>query len=408
MKSIQEIKDGSQAQSALMGLMRETARGMLQQALELEREQFLREYEDLKDATGRQRVVANGYHQERKIDLPVGSIPVKVPRVRDRGGDGKVAYLSNLVPKYLRRSRELEEFIPLLYLRGISSNDFSEVLSSLLGSDIKISPNTILRLTESWKKDFADWQKRDLTGKQYVYWWADGIYCNARKDSKSCLLVIIGADKNGKKEPLAVVSGYSEATSAWSNILADLKRRGLTFPPELAIADGALGFWGAMAMHFPDTTPQRCWVHKTRNVLGEMPKSIQTEAKSAIHEIYMAPTKEKALAAFDNFISTYQAKYPKAVQCLSKDRETTLAFYDYPAEHWQHIRSTNPIESIFATVRLRMYKTRGCRTAANTEVMAFKLIMAAQKRWRKLRGYNQIPLVMAGKIFKDGILQQAA
>ena len=291
-------------------------------------------------------------------------------------------------------------------MRGISTNDFSEVLSSLLGSEVSLSAASVVRLKESWHQEFSDWNKRDLSDKKYVYWWVDGVYFNVRlENERGCILVIIGATETGEKELLAVHSGYQESEISWLEVLRDLKSRGLSSAPKLVTGDGALGFWKAMTQEYPEARGQRCWVHKTANVLDKMPKKYQPSAKQKIHEIYLAASKTDALKAFDKFVSTYQAKYSKAVECLIKDKETTLSFYDFPAEHWQHIRSTNPIESTFATVRLRTHKTKGSGSLRDATAMVFKLSLAAQKRWRRLRGHKKIPLVMAGKKFKDGLLE---
>jgi transposase-like protein len=303
----------------------------------------------------------------------------------------------------------MDEFIPYLYLKGISTGDFSDVLSMLLGAQVSLSPATVVRLKETWQEEYKAWNKRDLSGKRYIYWWADGIYSNVRlEDDRTCLLVIIGATDTGDKELIAVDDGHRESELSWQNILLDLKKRGLSGGPALATGDGALGFWNAISKEFPKTRHQRCWVHKTANILDKMPKSMQPQAKRNIHEIYMADTRENAYAAFDSFVALYGAKYPKAVECLLKSKEEGLAFYDFPAEHWKHIRTANPIESTFATVRLRMYKTKGCGTRRETLTMVFKLVQSAEKRWQKIHSSKLIPLVLSGEKFVNGILQYAA
>jgi len=391
-------------------IIREGASRILREALELEIEEFIRHYHSLKTEDGKQRIVRNGYHQERMLQTKAGGINIKVPRTRDRDTeDEKIHFSSKIIPPYLRRTRELEEFIPFLYLKGISTNDFTEVLTKLLGTEISLSPSSVVKLKESWHDEFAEWNTRDLSGKRYVYWWVDGIYCNVRMDNdKSCILIIMGATEEGNKELVAVEDGYRESTSSWQGVLLDLKKRGLNEGPKLAIGDGALGFWNALSKEYPKTRHQRCWVHKTANVLDKMPKSVQKEAKRKIHDIYLAPTKEDALKAYDTFVALYDAKYPKAVECLEKSKDETLAFYDFPEEHWRHIRSTNPIESTFATVRLRTYKTKGCGSRKETLTMVFKLVESASKRWQKIHSHNKISLVLEGKKFVNGILENAA
>ena len=409
MDNISEIKDSGQSKSALWELAREGARVMIQAALIQEQQEFIEQHTHLLTETGRKRFVKNGFQPEREIQMPAGKIPVKAPRVRDRNKEDDIQFTSHILPKYLRKTKELDELIPFLYLKGISTNDFSDVLTAMLGSDVSLSPASVVRLKSVWHTEFKEWSRRNLSGKRYVYWWADGVYFNSRMvDERNCVLVIIGATEAGKKEILAIQPGYRESELSWRELFLDLKKRGLSHGPKLATGDGALGFWKALRQEFPESCEQRCWVHKTANVLDKMPKSIQASAKKKIHEIYMSDTKEKALKAFDDFVSLYEAKYPKSVECLLRSKVETLAFYDFPAEHWQHIRSTNPIESTFATVKLRTYKTKGSGTAKETISMVFKLIQSAEKRWRKLRGFKQIPLVMEGKKFINGVLDKAA
>ena len=388
-------------------ILRSGARKLLAEALEAEIEDFLSQFRDLKDDRNHQRVVRNGYLPERKIQSGIGPIPVKMPRARDRQphqGSEPIRFTSSLLPPYLRKTRSMEDLIPWLYLKGVSTNDFSEALSALVGKEAPgLSAPTISRLKAVWKQDLERWQKRDLSLKRYVYIWADGVYCNVRLEEKQCLLVIIGATAEGKKELLALDSGFRESELSWTEILLDLKRRGLKVPPELAIGDGALGFWKALAKVYSKTRWQRCWVHKTANILNKLPKSLQAKAKENIQQIWMAPDKAEAQKSFDDFISLYETKYPKAAECLQKDREALLSFYDFPAEHWRHIRTTNPIESTFSTVRLRTDKVRGCFSSKTVLTMAFKLCQCAQGRWQRLHGHKQLAKVIRGVKFNDGI-----
>jgi len=279
--------------------------------------------------------------------------------------------------------------LPWLYLRGVSTGDFTETLKHLLGPDAPgLSPATISRLKQDWEHDYRDWSRRDLSNKRYVYVWADGVYSTVRMDERLCLLVIIGADETGRKELLALLDGYRESEASWTEVLMDLKQRGLKEAPKLAVGDGALGFWKAVAKCWPDTGQQRCWVHKTANVMEKLPKAMQPKVKEVLHNIWQAETREKAYEAFDNCIERFSPKYPKVMECLAKDKDSMLAFYDYPAENWQHIRTTNPIESVFATVRLRTAKTKNCGSRTTTLTMAFKLMEVAQKKWFRLRGYK--------------------
>jgi transposase-like protein len=375
--------------------------------LETEIEIFLSQYDSLKDEQGRKRVTRNGFLPERNIQTGIGSVPVRVPRARDRqpnNESGPIRFRSTLLPPYLKKTRSIEELIPWLYLKGISTNDFSEALSALVGKDSPgLSASTISRLKGIWQGDLDKWKKRDLSLKRYVYIWADGVYCNVRMEERQCLLVIIGATEDGKKELLALDSGLRESELSWKQLLLDLKRRGLKAAPKLAIGDGALGFWKALSKVYSNTRWQRCWVHKTANVLNKLPKSLQPKAKDKLHQIWMAPDKAEAETHFDDFISVYDAKYPKATQCLKKDRDKLLTFYDFPAEHWRHIRTTNPIESTFATVRLRTDKVRSCFSSHTVMTMAFKLCQSAQKRWQRLYGYRKLGKVIRGVKFVNGI-----
>jgi len=365
------------------------------------------QFRDLKDEIGKNRITRNGYLPERNIQTGIGPVPVKVPRIRDRkpdGGGGRIRFQSSILPPYLRRTKSMEELIPWLYLKGVSTGDFQNALAALVGNDAPgLSPATVCRLKSIWQEDLKKWQQRDLTGKRYVYFWADGIYSNVRIEDKQCLLVIIGATADGKKELVALECGLRENELSWTEVLVDLKRRGLCDGPELAIGDGALGFWKAMAKVYDSARWQRCWVHKTANILNKLPKSLHSKAKSKIQQIWMADSKDDAVNCLEAFIQTYEAKYPKAVKCLESSRDVLLTFYDFPAEHWRHIRTTNPIESTFATVRLRTTKVRNCFSALTVTTMAFQLCRCAEKRWIRLHHPEKLPKVIKGVKFVDGV-----
>jgi putative transposase len=387
-------------------ILRQGARSLLAQALEIEIEAFLNQYKDLKDEMGCQRIVRNGYLPEREIQTGLGPVAVKAPRARDRHqkASKRVHFSSAILPPYLRKTRSMEQLLPWLYLKGVSTGDFSDALAALVGKDAPgLSAPTISRLKTVWQQEYAQWQKRDLSDRRYVYFWADGIYCNVRMDDRQCLLVIVGATADGHKELVAIEGGFRESELSWSQVLMDLKSRGLAKGPLLAIGDGALGFWKAIGKVFPVARCQRCWVHKTANVLNSLPKSLQSKAKSLLHQIWQADNKEEAERHFKNFISTYEAKYPKAVQCLEKDHDCLLAFYDFPAEHWRHIRTSNPIESTFSTVRLRTNKVRGCFSANTVITMAFKLCQSAQKGWIRLHHPERLAQIIQGVKFVNGI-----
>jgi putative transposase len=390
---------------ALTEILRAGAQKMLAAAIEQEVSGYIAERVGLLDEDGHRLVVRNGFLPERGIMTGVGTVPVKQPRVRDKRPTGQREFFTPAVlPKYLRKTKSMEELIPWLYLKGISTNDFPEALQSLLGPEAKgLSASTITRLKSVWEDEYADWSKRSLAGKRYVYLWADGIYCNVRlEDDKQCLLVLMGATADGTKELIAVVDGVRESELSWKEVLLNLKSRGLEDAPELAIGDGALGFWKALREVFPATREQRCTVHKTANVLNKLPKSLQPQAKRLLHSIWQAPTRAEANQAFDLFLETFDAKYPQATGCLAKDREALLTFYDFPAENWCHIRTTNPIESTFATIRLRQRKTRGCGSAKASLTMMFKLAQSASKGWRKLRGHTHLKDLIQGVRFIDG------
>lgn len=392
-----------EARSLLENVLREGARKMLQEAIEQEVEEYIERHAGQTDERGRRLAVRNGHQPERELLTPMGPLAFKPPRVHDRREGHK--FISTLLPPYLRRVPSIDALVPALYLKGLSTTEFPEALAAILGPGAAgLSPANIVRLKAVWEEEYKKWSRRDLTGKRYVYLWADGIYFNIRlAPERSCILVLMGALADGTKELLAVWDGQRESALSWIEVLSDLKRRGLTEPPLLAIGDGALGFWAGLREVYPETNEQRCWVHKTANILDKMPKKVQPHAKKAIQEIYMAPTRKDALAAYRTFLDVYEAKYPKACECLRKDEERLFTFYDFPAEHWRHIRTTNPIESAFATVRLRTRRTKGCGSAAATLTMVFKLGMAAQKNWRRLNGSLLLAQVIEGVKFVDGV-----
>ena len=394
---------------SLTEVLRNGARALLTQAVEAEVADFLAQYAGVKTDDGRQRLVRHGHLPEREIVTGIGAVAVRQPRVRDRqagSGDGeRIRFAPAILPPYARRTKSLDVLIPILYLKGVSTGDFEEVLAALVGKDAPgLSASTIGRLKEAWTEEHAQWSQRDLSAKRYVYFWADGIHLEARlEDQAQCILVIIGATPEGKKELVGFTDGMRESSESWRELLLGLNRRGLSVAPELAVADGALGFWKALGEVWPTTREQRCWVHKTANVLNKMPKSLHAKAKRALQQVWMAETKKDALVAFDVFVDAYGVKYEKAAECLTKDRDVLLAFYDFPAEHWKHLRTTNPIESTFATVRHRTIRSKNCLSNKTALAMVFKLVEAAQKSWRRLRGYNQLPKVVQGVKFSDGI-----
>ena len=404
---VQLLQPGSFA-DPLTEVLRNGARALLAQAVEAEVAEFLAQHADLKTATGLRRVVRHGHLPERQVMTGIGPVGVCQPRVRDRGAAddaGRIRFTPAILPPYARRSRSLEVLIPILYLKGISTGDFAEALAALLGKDAPgLSASTIARLKEVWLDEHEHWRKRDLSAKRYVYVWADGIYLQARlEDAKQCILVIIGATPEGRKELLGFTDGARESAQDWRELLLDLQNRGLAIAPELAVADGALGFWKALAELWPTAREQRCWVHKTANVLNKLPKSQQPKAKRSLQEIWMAETKVEADAAFDAFMESYEVKYEKAAQCLAKDRDAMLAFYDFPAEHWKHLRTTNRIESTFATVRHRTIRSKGCLSNKTALAMVFKLAEAAQRGWRRLDGHALLPKLILGVKFADGL-----
>ena len=407
---IQIQKPETITKDLLTEILQKGSQRLLAIAVEAEIEGCIDFYKDLKDDLGRQRIIRNGYNPEREIQTGIGQIKVKVPRSRDRQPDGEpIRFTSSILPPYLRRTRSIEELLPWLYLKGISTGDFSDALEALLGKDAPgLSANTISRLKVKWIAEMEQWNKRKLAGKQYVYFWADGLHSNVRMAEKQCLLVIIGVTESGKKELVALEDGFRESELSWLSVLRDLKERGLAEGPKLAIGDGALGFWKAMTQIYPETQWQRCWVHKTANVLNKLPKSLQSKAKEHLHDIWMAPGIEEAEKNFDVFVDLYGAKYPKATECLEKDRDKLLNFYSYPAEHWKHIRTTNPIESTFATVRLRTKKVRNCFSSQSVVTMAFQLCRCAEKRWQKINAVKKLAKVIEGVQFVDGVERIAA
>jgi len=381
---------------------------MLQAALVAEADAFVQRFADVVDDEGKRVVVKNGYQPEREIITGLGPMPVKKPRVRDRSGERK--FTSSILPPFMRRTPSIDALLPVLYLKGVSTGDLSEALAGILGPNAAgLSAANIVRLKEGGKTEFEAWSKRDLSGKRYVYIWADGLYFNVRLDKdRPCILVLMGATADGKKELIAVWDGHRESKASWQSVLRDLKRRGLTEAPHLAVGDGALGFWAALREEYPSTQEQRCWVHKTANILDKMHKSVQLDAKALIHEMYLSPTRDDAMSAFGEFKQRYQAKYAKAVECLVKDEDVLFTFYDFPAEHWVHIRSTNAIESTFATVRHRTRQTKGCGSRSATMTMVFKLALEAEKRWRRLNSYALIAKVIDGVKFTNGEIEDLA
>jgi len=401
--------------SPLDEIIHEGARRMLQAAIDFEVDAFIETHQERTDADGRRLVVKNGTLPTRKILTGAGAIQVKQGRVRDNSpvSADRVQFSPSVLPAYLRRTESIEELLPWLYLKGISTSSMGEALQSLLGENAKgLSANVVVRLKEQWSNEYDEWIKQDLSKKEYIYVWADGIHVKVRLEDdankKQCILVLMGATADGKKELISILDGYRESEQSWSELLLDLKHRGLKTVPKIAVGDGALGFWAALRKVFPETREQRCWVHKTANVLNKLPKSVQPKAKGSIHEIWQAETKANAETALEHFLEKYDAKYPQACECLRKDREQLLAFYDFPAEHWGHLRTTNPIESTFATIRLRHRKTKGNGTRRASLAMMFKLAQSAAEKWRRLSSHEKIALVIEGRSFKDGIMQESA
>jgi putative transposase len=391
----------------LTEVLRTGARHLLAQAVEMEAEAFLSAMQALRLPDGRARLVRHGHGPQREIQTGIGPVPVARVRIRDRRASrpqDRIRFTSTLLPKWARRTRSLDALLPVLYLRGVSTGDFQDALSALLGKDApNLSPAVIARLSATWADEYASWQDRDLSARHYVYVWADGIYLQARMEEQAeCMLVLIGATPEGKKELVGFQVGVRESAQSWRELLVDVKRRGLSLAPKIAVGDGALGFWKALEEVFPGTRHQRCWQHKAANVLNKAPKSVQQAMKADLREIHSAPTRAAAERAMGIFVAKYGAKYARATECLTKDRTALLAFYDMPAEHWDHLRTTNPIESVFATVRHRTVRTKGALSPMTARLMVFKLVMAASKTWRRLKGENQLPKVVAGVTFRDG------
>jgi len=410
----------------LTEILRDGAQRLLGQAIEAEVDAWIEQHAQLRDERGHQQVVRNGHHPPRTLFTGVGPVEVKQPRVLDRrivgrravevapgqvvsqdvdaAGQPVTRFSSKILPPYLRKTKAIEELIPWLYLKGVSTGDFGEALQALVGPQAAgLSATTITRLMTAWQDEHQAWSRRSLAGQQYVYLWADGVHFNIRlEEDRQCILVLMGATAEGKKELLAVLDGHRESEQSWYTLLLDCKQRGLEIDPKLATADGALGFWKALPQVWPTTREQRCWVHKTANVLDKMAKRVQPAAKQKLHEIWMAPRRVDAEKAFDNFIALYEPKYPQAVECLKKDRDVLLTFYDFPAEHWIHLRTTNPIESTFATVRLRHRRTKGNGSRGACLAMVFKLCESAARHWRLLNGAKWLADVIAGIRFIDG------
>ena len=406
--SVVPLRQPDAVEDPLTAVLREGARRLLAQAIEAEADSFLASMRDGRLPDGRERIVRHGHGPERVIQTGIGPVEVRRVKLRDRdaGESGKrVRFTSALLPRWSRRTCSLDALLPILYLRGVSAGDFQEALAALLGKDApNLSPSVIARLKAEWEVEYARWQRRDLSARRYVYVWVDGVYLQARMEPQAeCMLVVIGATPEGKKELLGFQVGMRESAQSWRELLADLKGRGLAIAPELATGDGALGFWKALEEVFPTTRHQRCTVHKTANVLDKMPTSMQPAAKRDLRQIWTAPDRKSADVAMVLFAEKYQAKYDKAVACLMKDRDVLLTFYNFPAEHWDHLRTANPIESVFATVRHRTVRTRGALSQDTARLMVFKLIMAAAKTWRRLKGENQLPKVIAGVIFRNGV-----
>ena len=403
------LRQSESIDDPLTEVAREGARRMLAEALKAEADAFVASFAEERLPDGCQRVVRHGFGPERSIQTGIGPIDLRRPKIRDRATEApaaeKVRFTSQILPRWARRSRSLDALLPVLYLRGVSTGDFQEALSALLGSEApNLSPSVLSRLTAGWQEEFDAWQRRDLSARHYVYLWADGVYLQARMEPEAeCILVIVGATPEGRKELVGFQVGVRESTQSWRELLVDIKRRGLAAPPELAVGDGSMGFWKALEEVFPGTRHQRCWVHKLANVLNKFPKSMAPAVKADLREIHHAETRATACTALKTFEAKYGAKYAKAVACLSKDKEALLAFYDFPAEHWDHLRTANPIESVFATVRHRTVRTKGALSQKTVKLMVFKLVQAASKKWRRLQGRNRLPQVIEGVTFRDGL-----
>lgn len=404
------------SRDVLTDILRQGAQKMLAEAIENEVAEYLDRHSCVRDDQGHRLAVRNGYLPQRTIQTGIGPVEIRQPRVNDRRideNDQRIQFSSKILPPYLRRTKSIDELIPWLYLKGISTGDFSDALAALLGPGAKgLSATNIVRLKEFWQQEWASWSKRSLADKRYVYLWADGVYFNIRLEdpgsNQQCILVLMGVTADGRKELIVITDGYRESAQSWRELLLDVKQRGLSIDPKLATGDGGLGFWAALREIYPATGEQRCWVHKTANVLNKMPKHVHSKAKSMLHDIWMAETRKLAQKAFELFVNTFEARYPQAVDCLVKDRDVLLTFYDFPAEHWVHLRTTNPIESTFATVRLRTERTKGCGSRAACLTMVFKLVQCAERHWHRLNGKDLIAEVIEGIKFVDGIKEIAA
>ena len=401
------LRQPDEIDDPLTDVLRAGARRLLAQAIELEADAFLADMRDLKLPDGRARLVRHGHGPEREIQTGIGPVPVSRVKIRDRGATtavDRVRFSSSILPKWARRTRSLDALLPVLYLRGVSTGDFQDALAALLGCDApNLSPSVIARLTTEWQTEYVRWQGRDLSARRYVYVWADGVYLQARMEEHAeCMLVLIGATPEGRKELVGFQVGVRESAQSWRELLIEVKRRGLAIAPQIAVGDGALGFWKALDEIYPGTRHQRCWLHKIGNVLNKVAKSVQPAMKADLREIHGAPTRAAAEGAVDVFVEKYGAKYSRATECLTKDQDALLAFYDFPAEHWDHLRTSNPIESVFATVRHRTVRTKGALSPTTARLMVFKLVMAASKTWRRLKGENQLPKLVAGVTFRDG------
>ena len=391
----------------LTEILRAGARRLIAQAVEAEFATFMAANTELLLADGRQRVVRHGHDPVREIQTGIGPVEVQKPKARDRGAaaGARIRFTSNILPQWARRTKSLDALLPVLYLRGISAGDFQEALAALLGKDApNLSAAVIGRLKSEWEDEYRQWQKRDLSARHYVYVWADGVYLQARMEPQAeCMLVLMGTTPEGRKELIGFQTGMRESAQSWKELLVDLKAHGLSIAPELAVGDGALGFWKALDEAFPTTRHQRCWLHKTLNVLDKFPKSLQPNAHKDLREVWLSPDRASAEAAMATFAEKYTPKYDKAVECLIKDRQTLLTYFDFPADHWDHLRTSNPIESVFATVRHRTVRMKGALSQDTARLMVFKLVMAASKTWRRLKGQSQLPKVVSGVRFKDGI-----
>lgn len=404
-----DVQKPEGVEDVLTEVLRHGAQELIRQAVEAELADLLAQHAGQRDAKGRATVVRNGYLPEREVLTGLGPVSVQVPKVRSRTKT-PVLFHSRLVPPYVRRAKRMDAALPWLYLKGISTGQMREALEVLVGPEAKgLSASVVSRLKGQWHGEYEEWKKRPLDEGRWLYWWADGIYSGLRAErQRLCLLVIIGLDEQGRKHFVAIEDGVRESTQSWREVLLDLKARGLQEGPMLGVGDGALGFWAAMDEVFPETRHQRCWVHKTLNVLNYLPKTVLGKAKEGLREIWMAPSRAEAERAFNQFVLTYEAKYPKAVQCLIKDKEALLAFYDFPAEHWVHLRTTNPIESTFGTIRHRTDQARACVTRTTMLAFAYKLGMCAERRWKQIRGVNQLGKLTTGVRFKDGIARETS